>query len=93
LKNLNFNIEAAKKWQGSVLDGIEYLRSFKKIVIHPSCVHTREEFRRYSYKVDKRTNEILPIVLDDFNHCIDAIRYGLDDLIKRKVTIYDIGIL
>lgn len=93
LKNLGFNIEGAKKWQGSVEDGIEYLRSFKKIIIHPSCTHTREEFRRYSYKIDKRTNEILPIVLDDFNHCIDAIRYGLDDLIKRKVTIYDAGVL
>ena len=93
LANKQFNVVAAKKWQGSVEDGIEYLRSFKKIIIHPTCTHTIEEFRRYSYKIDKRTNDILPIVNDDYNHCIDALRYALDDLIKHKVTIYDAGVL
>lgn len=93
LKNLGYNIWPAKKWQGSVEDGIEYLKSFRRIVIHPACVHTIEEFRRYSYKVDRHTNEILPIVIDDYNHCIDALRYGLDDLIKKKTTIYDAGVI
>jgi phage terminase large subunit len=93
LKNLGYNIWPAKKWQGSVEDGIEFLKSFRRIVIHPSCGHTIEEFRRYSYKVDRHTNEILPIVVDDWNHCIDAIRYGLDDMIKKKTTIYDIGVM
>jgi phage terminase large subunit len=52
-----------------------------------------EEFKRYSFKIDKRTNEIIPIVIDDFNHMIDAIRYALDDLIRRKITIYDEGVM
>jgi phage terminase large subunit len=93
LKNLHFNVEAAPKWQGSVEDGIEYIKSFQKVVIHPSCIHSIEEFKRYSYKIDKRTNDILPIVLDDYNHIIDSVRYALADLIKRKTTIYDAGVL
>jgi phage terminase large subunit len=93
LKNMGYNMYGAKKWQGSVEDGIEFIKSFEKIVIHPTCVHTIEEFKRYSYKVDRHTNEILPIVMDDWNHCIDALRYGLDDMIKKKTTIYDIGVM
>lgn len=93
LKNEGWNIEAAKKWQGSVEDGIEFMKSFDKIIIHPSCVHAIEEFKRYSFKIDKRTNEVIPVVMDDFNHIIDAIRYALDDFIRHKMTIYDEGVM
>jgi phage terminase large subunit len=93
IKNMGFNIEGAKKYAGSVLDGIEFIRSFNKVIIHPSCKHSIEEFKRYSFKIDKRTNEILPIPIDDFNHAIDACRYGLDNLIKHKISIYDIGVI
>ena len=93
LRNLGYNITAAKKWTNSVEEGVEYLKSFDKIVIHPSCTHTAEEFRRYSYKIDKHTNEILPIIVDDYNHCIDSGRYSIDDLIKSNTTIYDDGVL
>lgn len=82
MKRRGFNISAAKKWQGSVEDGIEFMRSFKKIIIHPRCKHTIDEFDHYSYKVDRQTNDILPVIVDANNHCIDAIRYSLDGLIK-----------
>lgn len=72
LANHDFlNAKPAEKWQGSVEDGIEYLRSFNRIVIHPRCKHTADEFRLYSYKTDRLTNEILPIPLDKNNHCVD----------------------
>lgn len=79
-----FNISAAEKWQGSIEDGIAYLKSFEKIVIHPRCKHTADEFRLYSYKTDKTTNEVLPVILDKNNHCIDAIRYSLDGYITQS---------
>jgi phage terminase large subunit len=88
-----WNISPAKKYSGSVLDGIEYLRGFKKIIVHPSCIHAAEEFKRYSFKIDKRTNEILPIPVDDYNHVLDSLRYSMDDLIKQNVTIYSEGVL
>lgn len=83
MRRQHFNIKAAKKWAGSIEDGIEFLKSFD-IVIHPRCVHTIDEFNHYSYKVDKMTNDILPVVVDSFNHCIDALRYSLDGMIKGK---------
>jgi len=78
-----FRISAAKKWQGSVEDGIAYLKSFDKIVIHPRCKYTADEFRLYSYKVDKTTGEVLPLILDKFNHAVDALRYALDGYITK----------
>jgi phage terminase large subunit len=93
LKNLGYNVDGAPKWPNSVEEGIEYLKSFQSIVIHPTCTHAIEEFKRYSYKVDKRTNDILPIVIDDYNHILDSIRYAVSDLIKRRASIYDEGVL
>ena len=82
-----FNITAAKKWSGSVEDGLAVLKSFAKIIIHPRCKHTADEFRLYSYKVDKNNGDILPIIEDKNNHIIDALRYALDGYIKGRGTM------
>ncbi len=83
MKKKGFWIEGAKKWGGSVEDGIAIMRSFEKIYIHPSCKHTEDEFKFYSYKVDKLSNKVLPVIEDKNNHCIDAIRYALDEVIRK----------
>lgn len=77
-------IEAVEKWPGSVEDGIQHLRSYIEIVIHPRCKETIREVRLYSYKVDKHTGDILPQVIDAYNHHIDNLRYSLSPLIKRR---------
>lgn len=79
-----FNVLPAEKWPGSVEDGIAHLRAFEAIVIHERCKHTAEEARLYSYKTDKLTDEVLPVVIDKHNHCIDSIRYALDGVIRRS---------
>lgn len=83
----HFNITAADKWKGSVEDGVERLKAFRKIVVHPRCVNVAQEFRRYSYKVDTRTERILPVIADAWNHWIDALRYALDGIIQNKRSI------
>lgn len=77
-----FNIIAAEKWPGSVEDGVEFLRSFEAVVIHPRCKHTAEEARLYSYKVDKLSGDVQPVIVDRHNHCMDAIRYALTPMIR-----------
>ncbi len=83
MKGKGFNVSPAEKWQGSVEDGIEHLKQYDKIIIHPRCVHTAREFRLYSYKVDKKTEKILPVIDDKHNHAMDAIRYAHDKRIQR----------
>lgn len=79
----------ADKWQGSVDDGIRFLRAFREIVVHPRCVNVIKEMRLYSYKVDRLTGDILPVLVDANNHWIDAIRYSVSPLIKMDG--YDYG--
>jgi phage terminase large subunit len=90
LKRQGFKIDAAAKWQGSVQDGLSYLRGFKKIIIHPRCKHTIREARLYSYKTDRNTGDILPVIVDEWNHCWDAIRYSLDGYIKGRTSVWEI---
>jgi len=94
LRRQGFNIVAAKKWTGCVDDGIEYLKSFRKIYIHTRCAKKvgekqtiLEEHQNYSYKIDKNTKQVLPIVNDKagWDHGIDAERYGLDDYIGNRI--------
>jgi phage terminase large subunit len=84
IKSRGFRIEGADKWQGSVEDGITFLRSFEKIIIHPRCKHTIFEANAYEYKTDRLTGAILPDIVDKHNHHWDAIRYALDKMIKRR---------
>jgi phage terminase large subunit len=81
VRRQGFNIKPCKKWQGSIEDGIDFLKTFD-IIIHPRCQHIIDEFNHYSYKVDKQTGDILPIIVDAWNHGIDALRYSLTGLIK-----------
>lgn len=81
-------IEACKKGKGSVEDGIAYIQSFDKVIIHPSCTATIHEFKTYSYKTDKLTGEVLPILLDENNHIIDALRYALEKA-RRGASMLD----
>ena len=76
------------KGKGSIEDGIEFIRSFEAIIIHERCVETAREFRLYSYKTDPYSGDILPQILDENNHYIDALRYALEPLIKSKTTIW-----
>jgi len=79
MRRQGFRITPALKGQGSVEDGVEFLRSFD-IKVHPRCKHVIEELTLYSYKVDPHTQEILPVLADKDNHAIDALRYALEEL-------------
>lgn len=77
-------IVGCKKGAGSVEDGIEFMKSFREIVIHTRCKETISEFNMYSYKIDKLSGDILPIIVDAYNHLIDAIRYALEPVMRRS---------
>jgi phage terminase large subunit len=77
---------SVEKWEGSVEDGIAFLRQFEQIVIHPRCTHTADEALLYSFKVDKLTGDVLTEIVDKHNHIIDALRYALQPMIRHVGT-------
>ena len=82
-------IKPALKGNGSIMAGIQFIQQFK-IYIHPKCKFTIEEFRNYSHKKDKATGEFLNQFEDSHNHCIDSLRYSLEQFSRRnKAKFWD----
>lgn len=82
-------IAASLKGKGSIMQGIQFMQGFK-IIIHPSCEHTIEEFNTYTFKQDKEGNW-LNEPIDANNHIIDAVRYSLEryHIQKRNTNQFD----
>lgn len=62
-------MEAAKKGKDSITNGIDLIKSFKEVVIHPTCTNTLQEFKLYSWVTNRLTGEITPVPEDKNNHC------------------------
>jgi phage terminase large subunit len=73
----------AVKGSGSVAEGIQFLQSFE-IIVHPRCEHLIRELSLYKYKKDPKTDQVLPILEDKNNHCIDALRYACEGARRAK---------
>ena len=83
-----FSVYRSDKGKDSIVSGIEYIKSFDKVIIHKRCTHTVNEFNLYSYKVDERSGDITDKIIDANNHCIDALRYSLERSMKRSKIDY-----
>lgn len=80
------NIIPARKGQGSVEEGINFLKNYD-IVVHQRCKHTIDELTMYSYKIDRMTDEVLPVLDDKKNHVIDALRYSVETVRRHSRVI------
>ena len=92
IRKNGFQIHGAIKGKGSVEDGVQFIRSFRGVVVHERCKHTADDFRLYKYKEDRLTGEILPDLEDKNNNCIDAIRYALERLMRSIGSIGNLGL-
>ena len=92
LRNLGIaRVVDVKKGPGSVMQGIQYLLQYDWIV-DERCVKLIEELENYTWKKDKKTNEYTNEPVDSYNHCIDAIRYALQNRIyKAKIKLFKGG--
>lgn len=81
------NIRAARKGKDSVNNGIDYLQDFQ-IIVHPDCVNFLTEISNYTWDEDKFGKKINKPI-DDFNHLMDAMRYGMEEHIKGRSFSFD----
>ncbi len=86
LRSLGLRVQGAKKGKDSILNGIQWIQDLE-IVIHPRCVNFITEISNYTWDKDKFGNkQNRPI--DDFNHLMDAMRYGLEQYIIGNKWLY-----
>ena len=81
-------IFAARKGPGSIEDGINFIQGYD-VVIHPRCVNTINEFLKYAYRREKKTDLVMRKPEDANNHCIDALRMACEGLHRKGVSIID----
>lgn len=86
LKSYGLRIKGAKKGKDSIKNGIQWIQDLE-IIIHPRCVNFITEISNYTWDKDKFGNK-LNVPIDDFNHLMDAMRYGLEDDIIGNKWIY-----
>jgi phage terminase large subunit len=85
LCNCGFNVVGAKKPAGSIIAGINTMKSYKlNIVSHSEKIIT--ELNNYKWRV-KRDGSPTNEPVDDFNHAIDAMRYTVYMTCKIKDNI------
>ncbi len=73
----------AVKGANSIREGVEWLKSHD-IIVHPRCTGLIRNLTDYSYKVDRKTDTVLPEFADGNDDYCDALRYALEGV--RRVS-------
>lgn len=76
LKGYGLRVRPAQKGRDSVANGIQFVQGLK-IWVHPQCVNFITEISNYMWDKD-RFGRQLNKPIDDFNHLLDAMRYGME---------------
>jgi phage terminase large subunit len=88
LRSVGFAVRAAEKPPYSVLAGVKRLKSFE-IVVDPSCPHTLAEFRRLRWRTERNGQIMENVNPIGSRHCLDAIRYGCQDVFPGPPVVED----
>ena len=81
------SIDGAKKGRDSVHYGIKWLQERAHIYIDKKrCPNTYREFTAYEYERN-REGEFISAFPDKNNHSIDAVRYGMSNVIMQDMLV------
>jgi len=84
LRDWGFDIRAAEKGPGSVDYSMKWLQGLSEIIIDPvRCPYTLEEFLTYEHERNK-DDEIISGYPDSDNHAIDSVRYGTNEIWRKR---------
>lgn len=87
LREAGLRIKGARKGKDSVMNGIQFLQDFE-IIVHPRCVNFLTEISNYTWDKD-RFGQLVNRPVDDFNHLMDALRYGAEDIQRGETFSFD----
>ena len=82
IRAYGINILPSSKGKGSVNQGIQFVQD-QRISVTKRSVNLIKEYRNYLWQTDK-DGKILNIPDIGFDHCMDAIRYGLSEYMEQK---------
>lgn len=86
LRGYGLRVRSARKGADSINAGIQYLQDFE-VVVHPRCVNFLTEISSYGFQTD-RFGKLINKPIDDFNHLMDAMRYGCEEYIRSGRALH-----
>lgn len=87
MRSYGMNIYGAKKGPDSVEYGLKWLQDRAKIYIDKRrCPNAYREFVSYEYEQNK-DGQFISAYPDKNNHAIDAVRYGLSEVMSRDKIV------
>jgi phage terminase large subunit len=75
LYRMGWNIKPAEKGKDSIVNGIDFMKQYN-LHLYKKSLNLIKEFRNYTWAKDKYDKNINKPI-DDYNHAIDAARYGM----------------
>lgn len=84
LKEFGVNIIPSEKGKDSVNNGIQLVQA-QRMSITKRSTNIIKEYRNYLWKVDA-SGRVLNVPEHAFSHSMDAIRYGLTNLLREPIT-------
>ena len=79
-------IKEAAKGKDSIRNGIQLIQDYK-IIVHPKCENTLIELSNYVW--DSKDGVLINKPIDNYNHLMDALRYGMERIKRKEVFITD----
>lgn len=89
LKDLGVNIVGAPKGAGSILQGIQNVQA-QRVSVTKRSTNIIKEYRNYLWQTDK-DGKIINTPSESFNHAMDAIRYGMNNLTSMGILSANIN--
>lgn len=86
LRSFGLRIRGAKKGRDSINNGIQFIQDLR-IIIHPRCNNFMMEIANYVWAKDRIGNK-LNAPVDDWNHLMDAMRYGMEVHVKAGKQVH-----
>lgn len=85
IKRYGIKILPATKGRDSIMYGISILQEYN-IIVTKRSTNLKDELNKYGWKKDKEGNT-LNVPVDNYNHCIDALRYLAMMCLKKNSEI------
>ena len=83
IKDCGVLITGAVKGPDSIDFGIQLMQD-QKLYVTETSINLIKELRNYAWKIDKKTGKSMNVPIDDWNHALDAVRYGITDVLGVK---------
>lgn len=91
ISNYGVIITGAEKGKDSINFGVQNIQSYEKFYVTKKSINLIDELQKYTWAKDRHGNS-LNVPIDNFNHCIDPIRYIEEsDILKPKTKLRTSG--